>query len=143
MTTQQIPQLKQLETWQANIDGYRIKIIRQDEEYRNRVDVPGWCYYIVIPERNVPSKFRQLWLEPKKYTWGVSYDYSDTPISGLNWHGGVTFYQKHGEVEGHRAVEFGCDYSHYWDQGQDYRLEDVYADALVTLDEIKAWVAEE
>lgn len=137
------PTLTETKQWHVDIDDYRIKIMLADEHYRALATVSGWTYYIVLRERVLKDKFEQLWLErdtESTLSFPV-YRYEETPIAKLDWHGGVTFYQKLGTEPGFRGVEFGCDYNHYWDQGRDYSLEQVYSEALATLDQIKDWVS--
>lgn len=106
-----------------------------------------WNYYVYVPEHLIEDKelFRKLWLPEKltKFTpessERVSYDYYECPLANIDWHGGITYYSKEGfDIDGHRVVKGGCDYSHLWDseRGYDYTLEEVIQDAKNTIDDI-------
>ncbi len=96
-----------------------------------------WCYYIYIHEGKCkPGVFANLWLEDKVSKWyesspeRVTHDYNDI-LPDCEWHGGITYYAKHGHSLGHRCVQAGCDFSHLWDhdQGYDYTLDDIVHEA--------------
>lgn len=103
-----------------------------------------WNYYIFFYEPKIVD-FEKLWLPPKlikitlKSSGFVSYDYYNTSVANVDWHGGVTYYAKHGELPGYRGVEFGCDYSHLRDHecDFDYTLEDVLQDVAHTITELQ------
>ena len=105
-----------------------------------------WNYYVTLPEHILGDKFAAVWLEDKKIQFSVNsperitHDYYGHPFSEVDWHGGITYYAKHGQLEGHRSVELGCDYSHLYDmeRGYDYTLDDVYADCCRTAEELAA-----
>lgn len=108
-------------------------------------ELPGeyiWYYYIRLKEATTPN-FESLWIHPLLDEASVSYQYKETWPAKLYWHGGVTYYAKHGEVPGHRAVEFGCDYSHFLDmqRGYDYTLDEVLCDVITTCNEIAGHLA--
>lgn len=100
-----------------------------------------WNYYITIPERVMPEQFEQsLWLDDKPVQFTptslirITHSYMQQPFADCEWHGGITFYEKIGQLVGHRAVKLGCDYSHIWDadRGYKYTVDEVYKDALTT-----------
>lgn len=38
-------------------------------------------------------------------------------INNLDWHCGITFYEKRGGIDGEPLwIKIGCDYNHYWDE---------------------------
>lgn len=136
-------QPKQQLTWRGSHRGLPYKITHWGIGEHN--DGKGtWCYYVYIPEHLVKDHFASLWLEPRlcKITpeshGFVTHHYYNTWIAELHWHGGVTFYDKHGELEGHRLVEFGCDFAHLWDAEMNYEfgLDYVAAECEVTLNQI-------
>lgn len=119
--------------------------VERENEFMAMNDGKGcWNYYVSIPERHFPEKFESLWLEDKPVKYfetspeRITHDYMNHPIAGLEWHCGVTYYEKEGQVKGHRAVKFGCDFSHYWDskRGFDYTLEEVIMEAMETAKQI-------
>lgn len=96
-----------------------------------------WCYYIYVLEaRCKPDVFATLWLEDKliQYTpvspVRITHDY-ESLLADCEWHGGATYYDKHGHSAGHRAIQIGCDFSHLWDaeQGFEYALDDIVQEA--------------
>lgn len=105
----------------------------------------AWCFYVTIHERQlVADIFNAIWLPPRiaklseEHRGYIMHDYSDCLLANADWHGGITFYKKHGELEGYRAVEGGCDYSHLFDQelGYPYTLESVDAEARQCIDSL-------
>ncbi len=52
--------------------------------------------------------------------WGLikqRFEYSEFSLADLDWHGGITFYQEHRNLETLRTwVKVGCDYRHYGDE---------------------------
>lgn len=104
-----------------------------------------WCYYIVITEDQLPAEeFEQFWLAPvvNDQTFGrkyIGYDYNSAPFASVDWHCGVTYYEKLGGLDGNkRLVKIGCDYAHYWDEGQQYNLQSVEYDAIETIKQLQA-----
>lgn len=105
-----------------------------------------WCHYIYIQLDQLPEDSREgFWLKPRQAELPVSkrnfvsYDYFDSPISGLTWHGGITFYEKRGGVDGEsRMIKAGCDYQHLWDDGQHYTFESVLFEVKETIDSLHA-----
>lgn len=84
-----------------------------------------WNYYVYLHEDFTPD-FEKLWLPDKVYKFKpeakghITHDYYEIGASDVDWHGGVTYYAKHGYTEGFRRVELGCDYSHLWDSEAGY-----------------------
>lgn len=127
--------LSTITTYDGTYLGFRFQI-----KHRPRKDIlpPTWTYYVYIHE-DLVQDFDSLWLPPKlseiregRKPW-LSYAYEDTWVANLPWHGGVTFYSKHGELPGYRCVEFGCDYAHLWDNAEYLTIEDILPDVIVTI----------
>lgn len=99
-----------------------------------------WTYYVFLPEYKLGSEtFEPLWLKPEEsynFPSFEFYAYESLPPAQVDWHGGVTFYRKHGETVGCRSIELGCDYAHCFDQGKTYALEDVLADVKHTINQL-------
>jgi hypothetical protein len=101
----------------------------------------SWAYYVLITEKRCP-KFEEIWLKDEIFkitpssVERISHNYYSSILGNVKMHGGITYYQKHGQVPGHRWVEIGCDYQHYHDEGQEYSKEDLYLDALETIDNL-------
>ncbi len=101
-----------------------------------------WNYYLLIPEQILArADFETLWLSPQKtrYLKGgqehILYNYYNSPLCDLDWHGEITFYTKNGGLDGaKRWIKVGCDYGHLFDQERcsPYTLESVTEDAIAT-----------
>ena len=133
--------IKHVDEWGDNYRGiqFRIKHWAVGESYR---PLGIWNYYIWIPLQMIPENRHDEFLAtPKKDDKGrISYKYYDKPlICELDWHCGITYYQKHGTDGAPIVVELGCDYSHLHDQDVEYRLDSILFDAKNTID--KLWEA--
>lgn len=118
--------------WTERYKNTGIEIIRSDPgTYFKRVREWDWFYYIYMYE-SYCKDFSSVWLpaELKKFSEKgqeyVTYAYYNLNI---DMHCGMTYYAQHGQVEGHRSVQIGCDYQHYWDEGKEYSLPYVYSEA--------------
>ena len=90
-----------------------------------------------------PELFKEFWLEPSGRFARSSgrdepiYNYYNARFAGAEWHGGVTWYQKHGGIDGAiRCVEIGCDFSHAWDQPSAFDFSIVEFEAKNTIDKL-------
>jgi hypothetical protein len=99
-----------------------------------------WNYYVYINEHKTPH-FDKLWLKDRRVRFSpqsperITHDYFNLPlVNDAGWHGGITYYAKHGHSKGHRCIQIGCDFNHLWDEerGWDYALEDVLFEAMNT-----------
>lgn len=130
-------ELNYRETWDGEYRGVRFEISHW------RI---GWCYYLYIPVEQLPVEVRPIFDLRGKYLEGdlqkthkrLYYEYSSKPIiSDLDWHCGITFYEKsradNGEIIGYKL---GCDYSHYWDEGHDYNRPYVEMEAKHSIDKL-------
>ena len=107
-----------------------------------------WCHYIHLSLEQLPEESReQFWLSPKPQEMSVSkrkyvsYDYWDSIISSLEFHGGCTFYEKVSGVDGSpRVVKIGCDYQHLWDDGQNYSVNSVLFEVKESIDSLHALI---
>lgn len=105
---------------------------------------PCWNYYICLPIVQIPEKAQHFFiLRAKKSTlpsgW-YHFDYCSKPIiSELDWHGGLTFYEKvwgdRGELIG---IKLGCDYAHNFDRqrGYAYSVDYVTTEAKHSIDKL-------
>lgn len=127
--------------WRGSHLDWQYKIILHSKGQHHAAGGQGtWCYYIYIAEHRIGTPaFEKLWLDPEVSSkWKfVTYNYFNTPVSNLDWHGGVTFYAKHGEVVGHRCVEFGYDYNHLYDGETKWTLELVLANLERTIEQLE------
>ncbi len=130
-----LPRLIESRRWARRHKGVTIEVVHWgvDAEHNPR---GTWNYYLSLFERDMtPEAFAPLWLESKVADWGVTHDHYDSPLSQVDMHGGITFYEKRGDVPGYRVVRIGCDYNHSWDEDVSYSLEEVYADAVASADD--------
>lgn len=136
-------ELRHSDKWTISYqDTFSIEIINWGKCPDNKEGT--WNYYVTIPERVLGPKFKDLWLPDIKSRYSKAgnehliHDYESEPFSSyeMEWHGGVTFYEKVGSVEGHRAVKLGCDFAHYNDIGQQYSLTEVYNEAYHTAEKL-------
>lgn len=100
-----------------------------------------WCYYVTVTEQMVDAEtFEKFWLAPGEEFWpgrGPSYNYTSAPFADVYWHGGITYYEKKGGLDGDaRAVTMGCDFAHIWDDGQLFDYAKVEREAKRTIDEL-------
>lgn len=101
-----------------------------------------WTYYVFLHEKKF-TRFAEIWLPPNTSDLKFpTFDYLDTWAAGVEgWNGGVTYYQKHGELAGFRCVEYGCDYQHSWDEGHNYTVTSVLLDAVCTINHLVPFFA--
>jgi hypothetical protein len=129
--------------------GLSLEIMNHSREEWNFYEekmVPSdgkWCYYVTVSERMLPEdQFAQFWLSPTMVERSSghphpTYDYYSAPFSQADWHGGVTFYEKLGGLDGEaRMVKIGCDFAHYWDEGHTFHYEGVLCEAKRTAEQL-------
>ena len=106
--------------WTERYKNTCIEIVRLNPgAYFKRSREWNWFYYIYLYE-SYCKDFASLWLPAGIY----GYEKLD-----VDMHCGMTYYAQHGQVKGHRAVQIGCDYQHYQDEGKEYSLAYVYSEA--------------
>ena len=124
-----IPNLKR--AWRGEHDGVQFEV-------QNFTPYPGrdaWTFYLFIcldriPEKSQPETY---WLPPQKDEKGrIHYDYyAHSILNSIEWHRGITWYsKKHGFDGEKRVVKVGCDFRHYWDEGQSFCIETVLYEAI-------------
>lgn len=130
--------LRQQKVWQGSHREINFKIVNWQFNTPMIGFAGNWNYYIYLPESKCVD-FAKLWLRDKVKSFSeggrkhVLHDYEN--ISGdMDFHGGCTYYAKHGHAKGFRSVEFGCDYQHYCDEGKDYNEDYLLHDACHSID---------
>lgn len=137
-----------LDTWRGYHRGVTYEIKKWQLLGKDK-----WAYYIVVDERQLPDEVRAQFMCEKRDTGSSSgrkfYDYytSKDIINDLDWHNGLTFYDKEGGLdEDPIRIKLGCDYSHFWDEGKQYSAIVLENDARHTIDKLwelvpnlKAW----
>jgi len=94
-----------------------------------------WNYYIYLTEKNTNAELwaKLLEMKPAKY----SIEYFDSWIADLNWHGGITYAEfERNSMQEIVCVKAGCDYSHCFDEGNEYTLDDLVRDCTATIESI-------
>jgi hypothetical protein len=129
--------LTEINTWRGDHRGIHYKIHRWEMGNVGTC----WNYYIFLPETKVPS-FDEIWIEPTLFQImpispkRVDHDYyGNALVCSIYLHGGITYYDTHGSIKGHRVVEIGCDYQHGNDMGKTYTVSDVQHDAIASIDD--------
>lgn len=135
------PKLRHKDVWTCRYLNLTVEI----NHFQGNGDHPNWTYYVYIPER-FTSRFDEIWLDDKFERFSpespehVTHDYLRSILSNVEWHCGITYYAKHGQVKGHRVIQAGCDYDHLWDRENGYpiSLAPVLNDAMQTVRELVA-----
>lgn len=152
-------EMKERKVWNGRYRGisFEIQNWKRDSSlgfFRGNED--QWTHYIFVnidKQLDEPTR-EKFWLEPQRtrYSEGgrehITYDYYDSIIASLEFHGGCTWYSKERGLDGDdRCVKIGCDYQHLWDNGCDYDERSVYREVCETIDslysvlngKIKSW----
>lgn len=138
-----------LKAWGSHVDiGYEIVNHGRRPQDRDYGDEPRgtWNYYVLVSEKSLdPEHFAEFWLSPAQLHmrgdgWSEpTYSYYRARFAEAEWHGGVTFYEKKGGLDGdHRCVKIGCYFAHPWDEGRTYNFAEVEFKAKRTIDELRA-----
>ena len=133
--------LNKKEVWSAVVEGLAIEIVHwgvergKFEPLNNGKGV--WNYYVYLPETLLGKQFDDLWLPDDIVQFSkdgpkhITHSYMNSSFNIDEWHSGVTYYEKLGQVKGHRIIKIGCDFNHIWDEEReyDYNLEEVAFEA--------------
>lgn len=89
-----------------------------------------WTFYLYLNIEQMPEAERKkFWLKPHDDGKRISYAYMGSDIDDINFHGGCTYYDKLGGVDGQpRRIKIGCDYMHLHDEERDYSIEYILSD---------------
>ena len=130
-----------------DIDYEIVNHSRSKYDFHSKAMEPSrgtWCYYVIVSENMLPTEeFEKFWLQPSSHrerSDGAKfpyYAYHEAGFCGADWHGGVTFYEKSGGIDGApRRVKIGCDFGHYWDEGREYDFAHVESEAIATVQQL-------
>lgn len=137
-------ELRHKDVWNSEYRNVRYEIMR----WRLGGNCDGshimWNYYLYLPIEQIPEKARHFFiLHAEKSTLPSGryyFNYSGRPvIDELDWHGGLTFYEKeYGVRREFVGVKLGCDYGHHFDEqrGYPYTVEYVDREARHTIDKL-------
>jgi len=143
---EQEPKENERRVWRGFYRGVRFEINNfkmGDDKYVPIKDC--WTHYLIISlDEQLPKEWAdKFWLEPKYMRFRengpehLTYDYFDSVVASLDWHGGCTFYEKLGGPDTkERIVKMGCDYQHLWDEGREYSLAYVHGKVKKTIDSL-------
>ena len=125
--------INHVDEWNFLYKGILIKVKRHVTNYDNK---EHWCYYLTWCKHKINHAVFNLMTAGIKETKYLSCNYDDSPLSRLGWHVGCTFGKltrdENAELQ---YIELGCDYSHIWDEGKTYDLEELISDAKNTADD--------
>ena len=126
------------EIWDGEYRGVRFEVVHW------RL---GWNYYLYIPLDQLLFGGQKTFTRRLKTCNFLSrgrkvleFEDSFAPIlSDLDWHGGITLYEKKHDKKGNLiGFRLGCDYAHSWDKGNQYKQRGVVSDAKRSIDRL--WV---
>lgn len=99
-----------------------------------------WAYYLIVDSKQLPedNKFSLRPVRGKTNIGGRAYfKYEESFWGRLDWHGGITFYEKRwnevGKLEGFKV---GCDYQHLFDRESKYTPESIEKDCKLCIDSL-------
>lgn len=136
-------ELRKQTRWTGEYRGVSFEIHHYPERDEGR---GGWTFYLYLGLDRIPDTelAASAWLKPiKDKKDRVFYDYSDSWLASLDWHYGITFYEKVGGFDGAmKRIKVGCDYMHYWDEGSrdSYNQNWLQSDAEKAIDSFLAMV---
>lgn len=142
-----VNKLNHKDVWNGEYRNIKFEIVNWRLGSNNKDSFPCWNYYIYLPINQIPLEYHKYFIlegEYQKFSPDgqehLFYKYSDAPyISNLDWHGGITFYEKQWESERKlRGVKLGCDYAHYFDEqrGYPYTIEHVLMETEQTINKL-------
>jgi hypothetical protein len=134
----EVKDLRQMERYSGTYKKLPFEICHNHHKglpEHNIQDSNFWTYYIYFPSHVLNQEiFQSLSSMLKQEKYGVNY--TDSPLMNLEWHCGCTYGEAfYGEEMKIRAIKFGCDYNHYWDQGIIFSIHEVLSDVKNTIDD--------
>lgn len=140
-------ELNHKDIWNGEYCNVRFEIVNWRLGGNCKGSFPCWNYYLYLPIDQIPIKFHKFFVLKGAYKKlspngqaHLFYDYNRTSyISNLDWHGGLTFYEKHLDGEGKLiGIKLGCDYAHHFDEqhGYPYDLHYVLMETQQTIDKL-------
>ena len=136
----EIQNLSKKHSWSGTHEGIFFEIVNWGfDNPKFHGETGKWNYYVYLDERRVenlnefflPSEVKQFSPGGTKY---ISYDYYKSPLSNVDWHGGVTFWEQYEDP--YKRIKIGCDYSHYFDEDMHYDIETVLWECKHIIDEL-------
>lgn len=125
--------------WTGKHRGVCYEIVRWEDCDKK----PLWNYYLVLNAKQLPDALRPLFdLAPDPGSVEErlpQYPYMSHGFADLDWHGGITFYEKECLPDGSTwVIRAGCDYNHGFDQTyrEYYTVSSVLCDCIQTIKEL-------
>ena len=138
-----IKEFRHKDVWNGVYLGVSFEIVKWQTESH-----PAWNYYLYLPMEQIPEELQKDFNLKPRYTRftpmsreRTHYEYYNAIFSDLDWHGGITYYEKLGKVDREPLViKIGCDYLHSYDyeqRGYQYDLDEVLSETLHTIDKLR------
>lgn len=128
--------MKHKEIWWDEYRGIRFEINKfEGSESLNHHS--SWTFYLHLALEQFPEKQR-VKLKPFFYytAFGTPIESSrDNPIANLEWHGGLTWISLDIRKP-FSYIKAGCDYQHFWDEGQFYSVDELVRDSKRCIDSL-------
>jgi hypothetical protein len=128
--------------------GFEVSNHGRREDRYGRSGQGTWCYYVIVGEPMLDAgSFAEFWLPHTECvrSSGLSeptYAYYQARFADADWHGGVTYYEKLGGLDGAaRYVKIGCDFAHLWDEERWYDYAQVEREAKATIEALRRMYA--
>lgn len=125
--------MRHKDIWTDTLHGVHFEIARWKFSSTEEGE-DNWNYYIFLNKNAfTEEQWGSIIPEIQTYEFGgkerKSYDYYNSPIAGLPWHCGITYFEKISED----VFKVGCDYSHLYDEGMHYSETHLEGDAKITI----------
>lgn len=131
--------------WWEDYKGVHVLVHRNN--FTDIDDRPrfGWCFYLVLMKDQFDAEtWAKICPKPKRMKYfpdspvRADYNYYHLPIiTGLDWHGEITFFERNFDQFGKVcSIRAGCDYSHHFDMDREYDIEEVMDDAHRCVDSL-------
>jgi len=136
-------ELRHKDVWNGEYRGVRFEIVKWWMGGLIEDARPVWNYYLCIPYDQIPTELWKRFVlrrQTRKLASGrerVTYPYTASLLADLDWHGGITYYERLEE-----SIKAGCDFVHSWDYGQEdtYTVSYVLLHAIRTVDSLRQLV---
>lgn len=138
-------ELRHKDVWSGEYKGVGFEICRWS--YKDTIGLGGdsernvWNSYIYLPIDAFDESLHDiLWQKPHFTKYGtLLYSYNDDFFNAIDFHGGITYYDKVMGLDGGRKViKIGCDYNHAWDQDMYFTQDGVCVDIKRSVDSLLA-----
>lgn len=135
------PAEKICRVWTGVYKGIRFEI--NNYAFEDGKPLDKWTHYLWLrlDDQLPKEKADSFWLKPREERFRpngrpwITYDYYDSPVGKIEFHGGCTWFSKEStEDEPSRVIKIGCDYQHIWDEGRHHTVGYIYEQVQVSID---------